>query len=243
MLPDLRKPFVLYCDASNVAAASVLLQDQGQGLQPVAYYSKKFTDTEHRYPTYEKELYSLILALKEFRCFIEGSADSVVYTDHKSLAELMKQPKLNGRQGRWLELIWGYQHNIKWKEGVANLADPFTRRADYVEAAAAEQAAAAAAGVPHPLFLQLTSLEASVTTALGDLKELLLTGYQEDAFYAPNNKRLKALQCRQGLWFYRKRVAIPRNMELRKQLLAEAHESVYAGHQGWHRTLEVLRGR
>ena len=114
LFPDITKPFVVYTAASTVAAGAVLLQDQGNGLQPVAFYSKKFNATEGRYPVYEQELYALVCALQEWRCYLEG-AQATIYTDHQSLQRLMTQPKLNGRQARWLELIWHYQHSIKFQ--------------------------------------------------------------------------------------------------------------------------------
>ena len=52
LFPDLTKPFVVYTDASKVALGAVLLQDQGEGLQPVAFFSKKFSGAETRYPVY-----------------------------------------------------------------------------------------------------------------------------------------------------------------------------------------------
>ena len=39
----MRGDFVIETDASNVAIGGVLSQNQGNGLQPIAYYSKKLT--------------------------------------------------------------------------------------------------------------------------------------------------------------------------------------------------------
>jgi hypothetical protein len=41
LMPDLEKPFVLHVDASGYALGAVLQQDQGHGLQPVAFESRK----------------------------------------------------------------------------------------------------------------------------------------------------------------------------------------------------------
>ena len=41
ILPDPTKPFVLTTDASGYAVGATLSQDQGDGLRPVAYLSKK----------------------------------------------------------------------------------------------------------------------------------------------------------------------------------------------------------
>lgn len=261
VLPDLNKPFVVFTDSSAVAMGAVLLQDQGHGLQPVAFYSKKYSATEARYPVYEQELYALVKALQEWRCYLEGTA-STVYTDHQSLQRLMNQPKLNGRQARWLEQIWHYQHIIKFKEGVANLADPLSRRPDHLEPSpqAVDHRSPEFSGWlrsqlpsmpndPGPPFIPKASIPAERQAALHvvesavqveDIREQLVSGYAADPYFQPDAKRHRALQCVDGVWYFRHRLAVPNAPELRSKLLAEAHDTPYSGHQGRTRTLEQL---
>jgi hypothetical protein len=54
----------VFTDASGFALGAVLLQDHGHGLQPVAYISKKLSDTEKRYPTGDREMLGIVYALK-----------------------------------------------------------------------------------------------------------------------------------------------------------------------------------
>ena len=171
-------------------------------------------------------------ALQEWRCYLEG-AEATIYTDHQSLHRLMTQQKLNGRQARWLELIWHYQHQIKYKEGVANLADPFSRRPDFLEEANPKPAKS-----PVRAAKDLNVLEATVE--LEDLKPDLIAGYAEDPYYSPTAKRHRALRCVNGVWYFRHRIAVPNVMALRQKLLKEAHDVPYAGHQGRERTLAQL---
>ena len=42
--------FAMYTDASTLAIGAVLMQDQGKGLQPVAYESRKLNAHERNYP-------------------------------------------------------------------------------------------------------------------------------------------------------------------------------------------------
>ena len=241
LFPDVTKPFVVYTDASAVAIAAVLLQDQGNGLQPVAYFSKKFSPAELRYPVYEQELFALVSALGEWRCYLDG-AQATIYTDHQSLQKLMSQPKLNGRQARWLELIWHHQYQIKYREGVANLADPFTRRPDYLRSAKTKspefKPKVDDAGFKLMRDESLRVMETQVDVE--NLKPQLLEGYANDPYYAPGTKRLKALRCVDGVWYFRDRVAVPNVLSLRQKLLMEAHNSPYSGHQGRARTLDKL---
>jgi hypothetical protein len=65
-------PYEVFTDASDFALGAVLLQDQGHGLQPVAYLSRKLSPTERRYPIGDKELLGIYWALTEWRCYLEG---------------------------------------------------------------------------------------------------------------------------------------------------------------------------
>ena len=79
-LPDPKLPFVVHADASGFAIGAVLQQDQGKGLQPIAYLSKKMLDAETRYPVHEQELLAIIVALKAWRHYLMGS--QVHHHDH-----------------------------------------------------------------------------------------------------------------------------------------------------------------
>ena len=77
-LPDLSKEFVVQCDASGYAVGAVLQQDHGNGLQPVAFMSKKMVGAETRYPVHEQELLAIITALTTWRHYLEGATHPIV---------------------------------------------------------------------------------------------------------------------------------------------------------------------
>ena len=127
--PDFTRPFEVYTDASQRAIGAILLQDQGRGLQPIAYESRKMNDAEQNYPTHEQELLAIVHALRTWRCYLEGSKFKL-NTDHLSLKYLATQPTLSRRQARWMELLQQFDVNIEYRAGKENCADPLSRRPD-----------------------------------------------------------------------------------------------------------------
>ena len=61
-LPDFERQFVVTTDAVDVAISAILEQDFGNGLQPVAFASRKLNGAEIRYSTYERELLGVVWA-------------------------------------------------------------------------------------------------------------------------------------------------------------------------------------
>jgi hypothetical protein len=55
-LSDLQQPFEIETDASDYAIGAVLTQHG----HPVAYHSETLSDTVRKYPTYDKEMYSIV---------------------------------------------------------------------------------------------------------------------------------------------------------------------------------------
>ena len=131
ILPDPSLPFVVHTDASGFAVGAVLQQDQGKGLQPIAFLSKKMADAETRYPVHEQELLAIIQALTAWRHYLHGSKFTV-RTDHKSLQFFQTQPMLSGRQARWKDVLANFDFDIEYVEGKANVvADGLSRRSDH----------------------------------------------------------------------------------------------------------------
>ena len=52
-------------DVSNIDIGSVLSQDQGKGLQYIAYFSRKLAGALCNYTTHEWELLAIVIAVKE----------------------------------------------------------------------------------------------------------------------------------------------------------------------------------
>jgi hypothetical protein len=79
-LPNLQQPFEIETYASDYAVGVVLTQHG----HPVAYHSETLSDVVHKYPTYDKEMYSIVQAFLQWRHYILGK-ETVIHTDHKPL--------------------------------------------------------------------------------------------------------------------------------------------------------------
>ncbi|GJP34469.1 hypothetical protein CLOM_g18908 [Closterium sp. NIES-68] len=126
-IADPSRPFEVLTDASDFAIGAILLQDFSEGLQPIAYESRKLQAAECNYPVHDKEMLAIVHAFKVWRCYLTG-ADVTVRTDHKSLQYLRAQPNLNPRQIRWLDFFESnFHYTITYKRGANNIADALTR--------------------------------------------------------------------------------------------------------------------
>ncbi len=115
-LPDFDKDFEIHFDASDFAIGKVLMQDG----RPVAFESKKLSETERRCPTHEKEMWAVIHYLKTWGHYI-GSKDVVVWTDNVTLKYFDSQRKLSSKQVRWQDTLALFNVNIRHKPGKENV--------------------------------------------------------------------------------------------------------------------------
>lgn len=75
-------------------SAGAALQQKDSGTwKPFGFYSKKFTDAQKKYSTYDRELLSIYLAIKFFKFLLQGR-HFTIFTDHKPLTFAFKQNKI-----------------------------------------------------------------------------------------------------------------------------------------------------
>jgi hypothetical protein len=82
---------------------------------------------------------AIVESFKHWRHYLEGTQHTIeVWSDHQNLQGFMRQPKINGRQARWLVYLTPYDFVIKHRPGLLNPADGPSRRPDYVATAQKE---------------------------------------------------------------------------------------------------------
>ena len=212
--PDL--PYELVSDASMTGCGAVLTQ-QGR---PVAYFSSKFSPAEHNYTTGEQELLGIIKALKEWRCYLEGSQGLSIVTDHNPLTFFTKQPTLSRRQARWSEFMSRFQFSVRYRPGATNPADSLSRLP--------HQSAAAA------LMLFAITVNESSPDLMQQIKAESMTDLN---FKDPTVTKQWSLQ--HGYWSFRGRIIVPATV--RARVLKEHHATLIAGHFSWTKTLDLIQ--
>lgn len=89
--PDPDRQLVVEADKSDIGVNTVLSQrnSSDQNLHPCAFFSRRFSPAKGNYNVGNWKLLALVLALQEWRHWLEGSAEPfVVWTDHKNLEHL-----------------------------------------------------------------------------------------------------------------------------------------------------------
>lgn len=125
--PDFDQPFILTTDASDVAIGAVLSQGKIGSDNPVAYPSRTLSDTEQKYSTIEKELLSIVWAIKYFRPYLYGRKFKI-YTDHRPITWIMSLKDPNSKITRWRLKLAEYDYEVIYKKGKLNTnADALSR--------------------------------------------------------------------------------------------------------------------
>ncbi len=230
VLPDPKLPYVITADACGFGIGASLMQDQGRGLQPIAFMSKKLSPAELRYENHERELLALYRTLKEWRHYLYGS-QFTLKTDHRNLVWLSKQKYLSARQMHWFTYFQEFGGVIPIEHAAGRLngvADGLSRRPDHKEAHSDDT----------PLALNVSEVvESHGEALLDDIKRALpLDPLTADILQHP--QRHPKFTVRNGFIFWkRNRVYVPADDQLKAQVMHECHDVPASGHLGTAKTV------
>jgi hypothetical protein len=232
-------------DASGTEFGCVLMQDN----RVIAYASRAIRPHEQNYPTHDLELAAVVHALKIWRHYLMG-AHCNIYTDHKSLKYIFTRADLNMRQKRWLELIKDYDLEVHYHPGKANVvADALSRKAqcncatmDSKIATLCDELRKLNMEVISPGTLDYISVvptlhEQIIMAQIGDKGVQVIKKMLEQKVDKYNCFR----QDSKGVLWFEDRLVVPKNPELRKRILDEAHLSKFSMHPGSNKMYHDLR--
>lgn len=123
----------LHVDASDFSVGAALHQINGEKLEPLGFYSKRMTDRQKRYSTYDHELLAIYQAVKHFKHMIEGRICTIM-TDHKPItfAFFQNPEKASPRQLNHLDFIGQYTTDIRYIPGKDNIVADLLSRIESV---------------------------------------------------------------------------------------------------------------
>ncbi|GBG88984.1 hypothetical protein CBR_g48594 [Chara braunii] len=227
-LPDPTLPFVLTTDASQYGIGAVLQQDDGNGLRPVEFMSKKIKTQKLQDSTYEKELNALVSALKYWKHFLMGWHFKI-FSAHSTLQWLKSQGELNDKLARYIQFIDLFDFELKHKKGCYNkVADALSRRPDSF----------ALISSTHPFG--------------EEVRQTIARSLPQDPTYGPIVRNLQADPNSEPgyalssdlLYTYSRgeeRLCIPEDQQLRTLQMSECHDA--RGHFGFLKSYTALSQR
>jgi hypothetical protein len=218
---------------------------------PVSAISHSFCPAERNYDIYDRELLAIVMALKEWRHYLEGGLHPIeILSDHKNLEIFRHASKLSYRQARWVEFLSRFHftiHHISGKK--AGKPDTLSRRPDHDTG---ENDNEDCVLLDPSLFATIRSL--SVAFKDNELTKEIRGCQNRDEevqnahryLLAPQTSPTKtALQklwtVQDGLTFYQGHLYVPKSLPLRRKILQSCHQSPTAGHPGRLKTLDLVK--
>ena len=113
-LPDPRKTYFLWTDASNSGIGAVLIERHSEKLFLVCYASKKLSSAERNYSTIEKEFLAIVWGIKRFHLYLYG-VPFVLQTVHEPLKYIDSAKYSNARLMRWTMFLQSYNLKLQYK--------------------------------------------------------------------------------------------------------------------------------
>ncbi|GBG79179.1 hypothetical protein CBR_g28895 [Chara braunii] len=227
-LPDPTLPFILTIDASQYGIGAFLQQDNGNGLRPVEFMSKKIKTQKLQDSTYEKELYALVCALKHWKHFLLGRHFKI-FSDHSTLQWMKSQGELNDKLARYIQFIDMFDFEMKHKKGCYNkVADALSRRPDSF----------APTSSTHSFGEETRQTIARLLPqdeTFGPIVRNLQADANSEPGYALSSDLLYT--CSRG----EERLCIPQDQRLRTLLMSECHDA--RGHLGFLKSYAALSQR
>jgi hypothetical protein len=234
--PDNNKPFDVYCDASSTRLGCVLMQDN----RVIAYTSRALRPHEQNYPTHDLELAAVVHALKMWRHYLMGTHCNI-YTDHKSLKYIFNQADLNMRQRIWLELFKDYDLEVHYHPRKANVvADALSQKSQcncvmmdsrintLCDEMSKMKIEVIPSGTLSHISIEPTLQDQIIMAQLSDkgvqiIKENLHLKVEKYKCFRQDSK---------GILWFENRLVVPKNKDLKKKILDEAHLSKFSMHPG-----------
>jgi len=247
--PDIDKKIRMEVDASDYVTEGVLSMECEDGLwRLVAFLSKSLNETERNYEIHDKEMLAIVRGLEAWRHLLEGAQFKFeIWTDHKNLEYFMKAQKLNRRQARWALYLSQFDFILKYvARSKMGKADGLSRRADWkIEVDRDNE---------NQVFIKdnwiRSMYEVVVEGPEVDILEKIKKARSKNEDIVRVVEEMKKIGVRElrgdewkleeDLVLKEGKVYVPKDEELRAEIIWLHHDVPAAGHRGRWKTVELV---
>ncbi|POM78410.1 Putative retroelement [Phytophthora palmivora] len=225
-LPDFTRQFFVTTDASDIAVGGVLSQVYPSGEHPVAYLSRKLSDTEQRWPAHEKELFAIKFCLEKWRPYLLG-VKFTFYTDNIACKWFFTKNQPSPKLLRCFDTFSQYTFDIFHRAGRTNVvADALSRPVVVSSLAVASL---------DPIFAtRVKELYSTDSVCINILQQLQSVTSQSNQYILEDG----LIVVKDG---QRKRFVLPRDDRLLLDVLIQYHDEATIAHPGVVRTYLAVR--
>lgn len=229
---DLELPVKVTVDASAKAVGAVLSHVYLDGTErPVAFASRRLSDTESRYPQIEREALSIIFGVTKFHDFLFCKRFTLI-SDHKPLVfQCLGNSSFSAnRLQRWCFILSNYSFAIKFVKSECNIAD-FLPRTELTSQSNVESSKIYSLGYVHyvhescPFVVnwRKVKLEIGIDPILSKVVDAEIRGntLPTSPEFKPFTNRFCELTVDHGCLMWGYRVIVPH--KLRASVLKELH--------------------
>ena len=230
-------PFRIETDCSQYAMGGILSQYIEGKWRPIAYRSQSLSEAERNYEIHDRELLSIMEALKDWRQYLLGAQHRVeVWMDHLNLTYFRQPNKLNRRQARWHTELQSYDLLLVHKPGALMRKADILSRIDQLdkgkddnsnETILSEKMFARPAVIFNPSEDQLTKIKENYTKQDPSVKKAL----------EEHKPGWREYDC---IVTFQEKIYVPKDESLRGNIVKTHHDSPTAGHPGNYKTLELV---
>ena len=247
--PDLDKKMRVEADTSDYATGRVLLvKEEDEKWRPVAFIFKSLNDTERNYEIHDKEMLAVIRCLEAWRHFLEGARTKFeIWTDHKNLEYFMMNQKLNRQQARWALFLSRFDFILKHVPGSKmGKVDGLSRRPDWRKGVEKDNEDRT---LVKAEWLKKVGIEEVLIEGVDLLKKVRESKAKDDEVIKvveeikrAGIRMLRDEEWREenGLMLKEGKVYVPKNEELRTEIIRLHHDTPIGGHGGQWKTVELV---
>ena len=203
---------------------------------------------QRNYEIHDKEMLAIVRGLEAWRHLLKGAQTKFeIWTDHKNLEYFMKAQKLNRRQARWALYLSQFDFTLKHVAGAKmGKADGLSRRADWKVGVDKDN--------DNQIFIKdnwiHSMYEVVVEGPEVDLLEKIKKARSKDEDVIKVVEEMKKTGVRElrgnewkiegDLVMKEGKVYVPKDEELRIEVIRLHHDVPAAGHRGRWKTVELV---